>query len=203
MLLLTVCLTVNCYSGPGGELHPQAGEGYTVIETDDDRRVAQVAFGEVIVQIDGGWAEYQISNGYTIENNSAVPFNLDFEQIKVEVQREESAGTTIVAINDLSNYDTKAFDGAKNVKKIYEYRNSSSNNSNYNGKPGYFGTKKVSCPPKQKCIFSIIVSSGADLNRDKSIKITLPATSSVTKQTEVFFNLRRNIIWDSLTARIN
>jgi hypothetical protein len=202
MLLLTVCFTINCYSGPGGDLHPQVGEGYTVGEK-NGLRAAQIVFGETTVWVDGGWNEYQISNGYTIENNSAVPFTLDFEQVKVEVQREESAGTTIIKITDLSNYDTKAFDDVKNVKKIYEYSDSSGNNSNYNGKPGYFGTKKVSCPPKKKCIFSIIASSGANLNRDKSIEITLPAMSSVTKETVVFFNLRRNSVWDSLTARIN
>ncbi len=197
MLLLTVCLTTNCYSGPGGDMYPQVGEGYTVVKTTDDRDAAQILFGETTIQIVGSWAEKRIDNTYTIENNSAVPFGLDFAQIKVEVQREETAKTTIISITDLSNYNTQAFDDAKNAKKIYqEYYDSDKGKT-------VVGTTKVSCAPKKKCIFSINAVSSTKMNRNKAVKITLPATSSVTKETVVFFNLHRNSIWDSLTAKIN
>ncbi len=199
IILLMFCLTANCYSGPGGDLYPQGGEGYTIVETSDDRKVAQVVHGEIIIQIDGSWSESRFNNSFKIENNSTVPFSLDFAQVKMEIYREEAVKTRIWFITDYSNYDTSAFDDAKNAKKVYEYRG-----NDLNGKPLSVGSTKVSCLPKQKCIFSVNVTfSETKLNKDKSVKTSLPALSNEGKETEVLFNLRRNSIWDSLTARIN
>ena len=186
ILLLTICLTTNCYSGSSGELHPQAGEGYSVVEKGDGWQAAQLVFGGVVVRIYGAWTPSLTNLEYTIENNSSEQFNIDFEQVKIEVQREEHSKTLITEIYDYSNYDT-SIDDTKNAKQLYKYFA-----NNKDGKSEPVGETKVSCAPKQKCIFGVnVVFYETKLNKDKGIKITLPATSNGVKETEVLFNCRR------------
>ncbi len=199
MLLLTVCFTINCYSGPGGELHPQAGEGYTVVEKGDGWNAANIVFGETIVRIEGSWSENRVGSTFKIENNAAVSFSLDFAQVKVKLQREDAAVMTITSVYDYSSSalkgENETFDAGKKIyDEYYDYDKR---------KTVSIGSTIVSCAPKQKCIFSINVLSDAKLNQDKSIKITLPPISSETKETEVVFNCKRDSIWNSLTAQRN
>jgi hypothetical protein len=197
ILLLTVCLTTNCYSGQAGELHPQAGEGYTIVKKADGWEAAQVALDGVSVRIAGAWSESSLSNSFKVENNSDTPFILDFAKIKIEIQGN-TAKTRLISIYDNSNSIPKeekgeTFDEGKHLYKYY--------GNNNDGKPESSGSMKLNCPPKQKCYYSIVVVfPETKLNKNKTIKITVPAVTSGGKDTEVFFNCRRDGIFDSLTA---
>lgn len=189
VLLLLTCFAVSCYSGPGGNLHPQKSEGYSVVKTIDDREAAQIMFGETIVQIEGSWNQSIINSVFEVMNNSTAPFSIDFKQVKIEIQRE-AVKTSIDSIWDVTSEDSNK---AKQIyKDYYSYEE---------GKTKYFGEMKISCPPKQKCSFLVNVLS-LKLDKTKSIKVTLPALSGRTQETEIFFNCGADSVFDSLIAQM-
>jgi len=125
--------------------------------------------------------------------------NLKQDEIN-EVQKVfQQADTRLFTIYDFSSSASKpegeTYDDGKLLYEKY--------GKEEKGVTKPIGDTKVSCPPRQKCIYStVIVFPKHKLNKTKGIQITLPPTANRTEETKVIFNCRAKSLLDSLTARV-
>ena len=201
VVLSMICLTTSCFyrffsePGSGGELYPQAGDGYTVVKKADDWEAARVDFGKASVRIGGSWTQGGVGTSFKIENDSDAPFAIDFAQVKMEVLPEE-AGLQLIIIDDNSSSAYKP-DGEPfndDSKRIYDLFG-----KEYKGETKPVGDTKISCPPKKKCLFSLnnIGTGGLPkMERTKSLRITLPPTGDRPEATKVVFNFADKSLFD-------
>ena len=111
----------------------------------------------------------------------------------------EKADTQLIAFNDYSSSASiPKGEPYGDGKRLYEKYGKEEK-----GVTKPLGETKVSCPPRQKCIYStVIVFPKHKLNKTKGIQITLPPPANRTEETKVIFNCRAKSLLDSLTARV-
>lgn len=177
ILFLIICFSTNCYSESGGELHPQAGKGYSVTTTPDKIEAARIIFGETTVQIHGSWRQGSYGNTFDVENNSPVPFIIDFNQVKTEIY-QEAGMTRIDSILDVTN--NESYKSKTLYKETWDYDAA---------KPKSTGDIRVICEPKQKCSFLVnVVFPQTKLDKTKNVEVIFPSVSDKTQETRIIFN---------------